>query len=207
MMRHLYRVHPRRLGRLAMPFGVLVGLVSALFTGGCGFPFGSCERDYIEATLPATLSGTTPSAPLLSNRIAETNLDPATFDDVRRIVRGDDSAPVALVFTLEAFDSPVRVVLAMIVATPMQVGDTLDARGVFHGGGWGVAERPLGSDAVMDLIVGDAEATGAIGTLVVASRAPLRLEVDIAFEGLGTSAVRLQGELDFRTVTESVDCS
>lgn len=187
----------------------LAGLVVvAVATGwGCETPFGSCERDYVEATLPATITGASPTTPFLSYRIAETNLDPATFDEVRRVVSGESGAPSGLAFTVQAFDSPVRVVLSMVVAAPSAVGDTLQVRGVFDGGGWGGATPPPGSDAVIDFEIGEDEATEATGTLVVLSRTPLRLRVDLTVEGLGESSARLQGDLDFRTFTESVSCS
>ena len=198
--------------------GVGRGARAALFRGpmlaalavlmpGCDYPFGSCEREYVEATLPATLIGASPAALLLSYRLAETNLDPPTFAGVRRIVRGEPGAPSGLVFTLEAFDSPVRIVLAMIVATPAEVGETLQVRGIFDGGGWGTADPPAGSDAVVDFRIGEDDATAATGTLVVLSRSPLRLRVDITLEGLGAPSTRLQGDLEFRSYTEDVSCS
>lgn len=189
---------PRRFG----------AVVLAIFATGCDTPFGSCERDYVDATFPATITGASNITPLLSYRIAETNLDPATFDGVRRVVRGEPGAPPGLAFTLEAFDSPVRIVLSMIVATPSRVGDTLQVRGVFNGGGWGGTDPPAGSDAIIDFSIGDHDATGANGSLVVLSRTPLRLRVDVTIEGLGaSSSTRLRGDLGFRSFTESVDCS
>lgn len=188
----------RRIGALAL----------AVFATGCDIPFGSCERDYVEATLPATITGASSIAPLLSNRIAETNLDPATFDEVRRVVLGEPGAPPGLAFTLEAFDSPVRIVLSMIVATPSGVGDSLQVGGVFNGGGWGGTAPPAGSDAIVDFRIGDDDATEATGSLVALSRTPLRLRVDVTVEGLGaSSSTRLRGDLVFRAFTESVSCS
>lgn len=186
---------------------MLAALAVAVLTTGCDYPFGSCEREYIEATLPATLTGTSPATLVLSYRLAETNLDPPTFESVRRIVRGEPGAPSGLVFTLEAFDSPVRIALAMIVATPEEVGETLQVRGVFDGGGWGTAAPPVESDAIVDFRIGEVDATAATGTLVVLSRSPLRLRVDITFEGLGATSTRLQGDLEFRSFTEDVSCS
>lgn len=171
----------------------------------CGFPFSSCERDFIEATLPAILTATTPTSILLANRIAETNLDPPSFAQVEGIVRGQHDAVVGFIFTLEAFDTPVRTILSMIVTTPVQPGDTLVLRGTFSGGGWGITQPPSGADILVDFRRGDDVGRGATGTAVVLDASPLRLRLDFFFDIPG--GARLQGDLAFRTLTEDVSCS
>ena len=175
---------------------------------GCG----KCFVERVEVALPARFRlDSQDRALLLRGQVTSRNIDRNSFDAIERAVT-DASAPPgvqAVMWTVDqGFDSPLAAFLAFDLGFPVGRNQSLPVVLGSRFGGWGVRQgspRPGTPVSVYFEQQGFVPAS-VEGVLLVHETAPLRLSVDLAFRSEGGNTVRIDGEMQFVSISERVPC-
>ena len=148
---------------------------------------------------------------VLRGQVTKRNVDRNTFDSIERVV-SDASAPgavQAVIWTLDqGFDSQVAAFLAFDMGVPVTRNQSVPVVLSSRFGGWGVrsgSPRPGAQASVYFEQQGFVPAS-VEGVLLVHETAPLRLSVDLAFRSEAGNTVRIDGEMQFVSISERVPC-
>jgi hypothetical protein len=190
--------------RLQLPVVLwLVGITAAV--SACGV-LDDCVSDRIEVTLPATVTvNGVPTQDTISGAVFLTNLDPPTYDRLVAALIDGSASTAGAVWTLgQGFDDPPGF-LAFQLGVAAQQDAVLAVDATFSGGGWGFAAPSVQPVAVSGEL-GDFTVTASAGTAVVLDVAPLALRLALVLANAAGDTVRVEGDMTFRRVRQSVSC-
>jgi hypothetical protein len=178
-------------------------LAAALAAGwaitACGYPFGPCHTERIEAIQTATLDrGAGPVTWDGAGIVAPGNT--SDFDALREfLIDGRMLGGRRVVWTVNTSTGYVAVFLPGSV----EAGDQVAVSGV-NGGGWGVMAGSAGASiSVRD---GDFQGTAATGSISVLEVAPLRVRIEVVVsDGDGSSRI-LSALTGFTYARQRVAC-
>ena len=188
---------------------ILVVLLAGLpSVSGCG----KCFVERIDVALPARLRiDSQDRAVLLRGQVTSRNIDRLAFDSIERAVSNaaEPAGVQAIIWTLDqGFDSPVAAFLAFDLSVPVTRNQSLPVVLSSRFGGWGVrsgSPRP-GTPVGVYFERQGFTPVSADGVLLVHETAPLRLSVDLAFRDAAGRSVRIDGEMQFASISEKVPC-
>jgi hypothetical protein len=175
---------------------------------GCG----KCFVERVEVALPARFRlDSQDRALLLRGQVTSRNIDRNSFDAIERAV-SDASAPPgvqAVIWTVDqGFDSPLAAFLAFDLSFPVSRNQSLPVVLSSRFAGWGVrsgSPRP-GTPVSVYFEQQGFVPVSVEGVLLVHETAPLRLSVDLAFRSQTGNTVRIDGEMQFVSISEKVPC-
>jgi len=187
---------------------LLVLLACLPSISGCG----KCFVERIEVALPARFRlDSQDRALLLRGQVTSRNIDRNTFDSLERAVSDASDPPgvQAIIWTVDqGFDSSLAPFLAFDLGVPVARNQSLPVALGSRFGGWGVrsgSPRPGTPVSVYFEQEGFVPAS-VDGVLLVHETEPLRLSVDLAFRSAAGNTVRIDGEMQFVSISERVPC-